>query len=137
MPFSPTDRPTPRQIAAAGGRTIPDVVGPGLKVLFCGINPGLYSAAIGHHFARPGNRFWPTLHAAGITDRLLTAWEDATLLERGCGLTNLVARATATIKGVRPEVEIDRITAVQEDGEVTAWRVKVRVSFAVQERIHE
>lgn len=95
MPFSPTDRPTPRQIAAARGRTFPDVIGPGLKVLFCGINPSLYSAAIGHHFGRPGNRFWPALHAAGITDRLLSPCEDATLLERGCGLTNLVAGATA------------------------------------------
>jgi TDG/mug DNA glycosylase family protein len=77
MPFSPTERPTPRQVAAARGRTIPDVIGPGLKVLFCGINPSLYSAAIGHHFGRPGNRFWPALHAAKITDRLLTPWEDA------------------------------------------------------------
>jgi double-stranded uracil-DNA glycosylase len=96
MRFTPTERPTPLQVAAARGRTIPDIVGPGLKVLFCGINPSLYSAAIGHHFGRPGNRFWPALHVAGITDRLLSPWEDITLLERGCGLTNLVARATAT-----------------------------------------
>ncbi len=72
------------------------MIQPGLHVLFCGINPGLYSAAAGHHFARPGNRFWPTLHAAGFTDRLLAAAEDTTLLEYGCGLTNLVARSTAS-----------------------------------------
>src|SRR5262245_52317389 len=89
-------KPTRVEIAAAFGRTIPDVVGPGLRVLFCGINPSLYSAAVGHHFARPGNRFWPTLHAAGFTERLLSPFEDATLLDRGYGLTNLVRRATAT-----------------------------------------
>jgi TDG/mug DNA glycosylase family protein len=89
-------RPTRTEIAAAFGRTIPDVIGPGLRVLFCGINPSLYSAAVGHHFARPGNRFWPTLYAAGVTERLLSPFEDATLLDRGYGLTNLVRRATAT-----------------------------------------
>jgi double-stranded uracil-DNA glycosylase len=66
-----------------------------LRVLFCGINPGLYSAATGHHFARPGNRFWPALHKAGFTDRLLTPWDERTLLEHGLGITNLVARGTA------------------------------------------
>jgi double-stranded uracil-DNA glycosylase len=65
-------------------------------VLFCGINPGLYTAAVGHHFARPGNRFWKLLHQAGFTDRLLSPFEEATLLECGLGITNLVARATAT-----------------------------------------
>ena len=89
-------KPSRAEIAAAFGRTIPDIIGPDLRVLFCGINPSLYSAAIGHHFARPGNRFWPTLHAAGFTERLLSPFEDATLLERGYGLTNLVRRATAT-----------------------------------------
>src|SRR6516162_5992264 len=64
--------PTREEIASAYGKTIPDVIGPGLQVLFCGINPSLYSAAVGHHFARPGNRFWPTLHAAGFTERLLS-----------------------------------------------------------------
>jgi double-stranded uracil-DNA glycosylase len=88
-------KPTRAEVAAAYGRTIPDVIGPGLRVLFCGINPSLYSAAVGHHFARPGNRFWPTLHAAGFTERLLSPFEDATLLDRGYGLTNLVRRATA------------------------------------------
>lgn len=72
-----------------------DVIGPGLRVLFCGINPGLYSAATGFHFARPGNRFWPALHAAGFTPRLLHPSENRTVLELGFGLTNLVNRATA------------------------------------------
>lgn len=81
---------------AAAGRTVPDVIAPGLRVLFCGINPGLYSGAIGHHFARPGNRFWPALYHAGFTDRILKPWEEAELLERRYGITNLVARATAT-----------------------------------------
>ncbi len=65
-------------------------------MLFCGINPGLYSGATGHHFARPGNRFWPALHGAGFSDRLLPAWEERRLLEHGYGITNLVARTTAT-----------------------------------------
>jgi len=89
-------RPTKAQIAAAQGRTLPDLIGPGLKVLFCGINPGLYSGATGHHFARPGNRFWPALHRAGFTSRLVHPWEERLLLEEGLGITNLVARATAT-----------------------------------------
>jgi double-stranded uracil-DNA glycosylase len=74
---------------------VPDLIAPGLRVLFCGINPGLYSAATGHHFARPGNRFWPALHAAGFTDRRLKPWEERLLLQHGIGITNLVARATA------------------------------------------
>jgi TDG/mug DNA glycosylase family protein len=88
-------RPTPQQIAAARGRVLADVIGPGLRVLFCGINPSLYSAAVGHHFARPGNRYWPALHAGGFTDRLFSPFEDRELLPRGYGLTNLVAEATA------------------------------------------
>ena len=89
-------RPTAAELKAAYGRTIPNVIGPGIEVLFCGINPGLYSAATGHHFARPGNRFWPALHAAGFTPRRLEPWEEAELLQYRCGVTNLVARATAT-----------------------------------------
>jgi len=72
------------------------VIAPDLDVLFCGINPGLYTAAIGHHFGRPGNRFWPALYSAGITPRLLTPYEERELLDYGYGITNLVARATAT-----------------------------------------
>ena len=75
---------------------MPDVIAPGLKVLFCGINPGLYTAAVGHHFARPGNRFWPALFASGFTDRLLSPFDELELLEKGYGVTNVVMRATAT-----------------------------------------
>jgi TDG/mug DNA glycosylase family protein len=87
-------KPSKAQIAAAAGKTIPDVLAAGLDVLFSGINPSLYSAAVGHHFARPGNRFWPALHGGGFTERLLSPFEDQTLLQRRLGLTNFVARAT-------------------------------------------
>ena len=89
-------RPTRDEVQAAVNRTVPDLIAPGLAVLFCGINPGLYSAATRHHFARPGNRFWRALQAAGFTDRVLSPWEESALLARGCGITNLVARATAS-----------------------------------------
>jgi TDG/mug DNA glycosylase family protein len=89
-------RPSKAQVAAAVGRTVPDLIGPRLTVLFCGINPGLYSGATGHHFARPGNRFWPALHAAGFTSRLVDPWEEHVLLDERLGITNLVARATAS-----------------------------------------
>jgi TDG/mug DNA glycosylase family protein len=91
------------ELLAAAGKTVPDVIAPGLGVLFCGINPGLYSAATGHHFARPGNRFWPALHHAGFTRRLLTPAEEGELLHNGCGITNLVARATARAEELGPE----------------------------------
>jgi TDG/mug DNA glycosylase family protein len=87
-------RPTPAELKAAKNKTVPDVIAPGLKVLFCGINPGLYTAAIGHHFGRPGNRFWPTLHASGFTPRLFDPSEEQELLPLGLGITNVVARAT-------------------------------------------
>jgi TDG/mug DNA glycosylase family protein len=89
-------RPSKEELIAAAGKTVPDVIAPGLRVLFCGINPGLYTAAVGHHFARPGNRFWPALHAAGFTDRLLSPHEERELLTNGYGITNVVGRATAT-----------------------------------------
>lgn len=88
--------PSSKERAAAEGGTVPDVLGPGVRLVFCGINPSLYSAATGHHFARPGNRFWKVLHGAGFTDRLLDPSEDGRLGEFGLGITNLVARATAT-----------------------------------------
>ena len=88
-------RPTRAEIASAVGKTVPDVIAPDLKVLFCGINPGLYTAAIGHHFGRPGNRFWPALFTGGFTDRLLSPYEERELLPLGYGITNLVARASA------------------------------------------
>lgn len=89
-------KPSKEQILAAANRTVPDVIAPGLHVLFCGINPGLYTAAVGHHFARPGNRFWPALHAAGFTERLYSPFEEHELLRKGYGITNVVERATAT-----------------------------------------
>lgn len=89
-------KPTKEELLAAEGKSVPDVIAHGLKVLFCGINPGLYTAAVGHHFARPGNRFWPTLHAAGFTPRLLSPFEERELLLSGYGITNVVERATAT-----------------------------------------
>ncbi|HEY3244431.1 MAG TPA: G/U mismatch-specific DNA glycosylase [Phycisphaerae bacterium] len=89
-------RPTREELAAAYGKRVRDVIAPKLKVLFCGINPGLYSGAVGHHFARPGNRFWPALYRAGFTDRLLSPFEERELLKFGCGITNIVNRSTAS-----------------------------------------
>lgn len=79
------------------------MIGPDLRILFVGINPGLYTAATGHHFARPGNRFWPALHGAGLTKVLLHPSEQARLLAAGLGVTNLVNRATATAAELAPE----------------------------------
>ncbi|HZM91063.1 MAG TPA: G/U mismatch-specific DNA glycosylase [Blastocatellia bacterium] len=88
--------PTKDDLLRAKGKTVPDVISPELRVLFCGINPGLYSAAVGHHFARPGNRFWPALFSSGFTHRLLSPFEEHDLLDLGYGITNLVNRATAS-----------------------------------------
>lgn len=97
VPARPTAavRPTAAQRAAAHGATIGDVLGPDLRVLFCGINPGLWSAAVDAHFARPGNRFWPALHASGFTPSLLGPARQHDLPALGLGLTNIAARATA------------------------------------------
>jgi TDG/mug DNA glycosylase family protein len=88
-------KPTKDEIRAAYGRRVPDVIAPRLRVLFVGINPGLYSGAVGHHFARPGNRFWPVLHKAGFTDRQIAPSEERALLRHGYGITNIVSIATA------------------------------------------
>jgi TDG/mug DNA glycosylase family protein len=96
-------RPTKQQLLAAEGKTVPDVIAEHLKVLFCGINPGLYSAAVRHHFARPGNRFWPTLHAAGFTPRQLSPFDEKELLTLDYGITNLIQRATATAEVLEPQ----------------------------------
>jgi len=88
-------KPTKEQIRAARGKSVPDVIAPGLKVLFCGINPGLYTAAVGHHFARPGNRFWPKLHLAGFTPKQLSPFDEEQLLGYGYGIVNIVEHATA------------------------------------------
>ena len=91
-PHDEADAGRPRRRSRA---RIPDVIAPGFRVLFCGINPGLWSAATGHHFARPGNRFWPALHHSGFTPRVLRPEEQAELLSYGLGITNLVERGSA------------------------------------------
>jgi TDG/mug DNA glycosylase family protein len=95
--------PTKEEIAAAAGKSVPDVIAHNLRLLFVGINPGLYTAAIGHHFGRPGNRFWPTLYSAGFTPRLLSPYEERELLNYGLGITNVVNRATAAAAELSPE----------------------------------
>ena len=100
-------RPTREQLLAAANKTVPDLIAPNLKVLFAGINPGLYTAAIGHHFGRPGNRFWPALHAAGFTPRLFSPFEERELLQLGYGITNVVPRTTAAAE----ELSDDEIRA--------------------------
>lgn len=96
-------KPTKEQIAHAHDKVIPDLIASELHVLFCGINAGLYSAATGHHFARPGNRFWPTLYRAGFTPRLFSADEEQDLLALGYGITNIVSRATSAAAELRPD----------------------------------
>jgi TDG/mug DNA glycosylase family protein len=93
------DMPTPptrEDLDAARLRFVPDVLADQLSVVFVGINPGLYSAAVGHHFARPGNRFWKALHASGFTDNEWSPFEDRDLPSIGLGITNLVDRTTAS-----------------------------------------
>lgn len=89
-------KPSKAELSDAVHKTVSDLVQPGLRVLFCGINPGLYTAAIGHHFGRPGNRFWPALFGSGFTSRLLQPFEERELLLAGLGITNVVSRTTAT-----------------------------------------
>src|SRR5690348_18323873 len=96
-------KPTRQQLIEAAGKTVEDVIAPNLRVLFCGINPGLYTAAVGHHFARPGNRFWPALYAGGFTDRLLSPFDELELLQSGYGITNVVARTTNSADQLKRE----------------------------------
>jgi double-stranded uracil-DNA glycosylase len=99
-PVPPADgslwRPNKKQLEAARKKKVPDLYTPNVQVVFCGINPGLYSAAVGHHFAGPGNLLWPTLFASGFTPRLFTAFDANELLALGFGITNLVTRTSAT-----------------------------------------
>jgi len=88
-------------------RHLPDLIAPGLEVLFCGINPGLYSAAVSRHFARPGNRFWPALHQSGFTQRLISPHESSELLQLGMGMTTLVQRATASARELQNSELVD------------------------------
>jgi double-stranded uracil-DNA glycosylase len=87
-------KPTKAELANAVGTTMSDIIAPNLRILFCGINPSVYSAVVGHHFARPGNRFWPALYNAGFTPRLFKPSDDQELLTYGYGITNMVDRAT-------------------------------------------
>lgn len=116
-------KPTRAELLAAQNKTVRDVIAPGLRVLFCGINPGLYSGATGHHFARPGNRFWPTLHQAGFTPRLLHPSEERELLTYGYGITNLVARATATAE----ELAAEELVAGQQQLKTKVKRYQPRI----------
>jgi len=109
-------KPTKEELAAAYGKTIDDVIAPDLDVLFCGINPGLYSGALGLHFARPGNRFWPALYRGGFTPRLLDPSEQDQLLQLGLGITNVVARTTARADELTPD-------EFREGGRLLAARV--------------
>jgi double-stranded uracil-DNA glycosylase len=113
-------RPTPAEVAAAVDRTIADVIGPDLRVLFCGINPGLYSAATGWHFARPGNRFWPALHRAGFTPEQLHPSAQASLVDLGLGITNIAPRATARADELTPAELVAGAAALSE--KVARWR---------------
>ncbi|WP_069174162.1 G/U mismatch-specific DNA glycosylase [Streptomyces griseus] len=108
---------TPEERLAARDRVVPDVVAGGLLVLFCGINPSLTSAATGHHFAHPGNRFWPVLHRSGFTPRQLTPSEQDELPHYGLGITNVVARATARADELSTE-------EFREGGKLLAGRVE-------------
>ena len=98
-----SDKPSKADLQAAYGKTVPDIIAPRLKVLFVGINPGLYSGAVGHHFARPGNRFWPVLYKAGFTHRQLSPREERELIQCGYGITNIVSRSTASAAELGPE----------------------------------
>jgi double-stranded uracil-DNA glycosylase len=141
-------RPTPDELISAGGRSIPEVIGSGVRYLFVGINPGLWSGATGHHFARPGNRFWPTLHGAGFTPGLLAPDDEAALVALGIGITNLVNRATAKASQVtddelragaarlRRTVERHRPAAVAVLG-VSAYRVAFGDPRAAIGRVRE
>jgi TDG/mug DNA glycosylase family protein len=113
--MAPT-RFTRADLEAAADRLLPDVIAPGLDVLLCGINPGLWSAATGHHFARPGNRFWPALHLSGFTPRQLRPDEQALLPSWGLGITNLAARASA---------RADELTTAELRTGATILRAKV------------
>jgi TDG/mug DNA glycosylase family protein len=116
-------RPSREELAAARSRTLRDAIAPGLRILFCGINPGLYSAATGNHFARPGNRFWPALHRAGFTPRLLHPSERERFLEAGYGLTNLVARATASADELSPAELVQGMKRLR--GKVRRYRPRI------------
>jgi len=116
-------RPTRAEIAAAAGRRVPDLLRPGLRVVFVGINPGLYSGAVGHHFARPGNRFWKALHGSGFTEREWSPFDDLDLVTVGLGITNLVDRTTASAA----ELTSDELLTGRDSLEAKIARYRPRV----------
>ncbi|WP_224998951.1 G/U mismatch-specific DNA glycosylase [Cesiribacter sp. SM1] len=116
-------KPTPEALKAAENTLLPDLIAPNLKVLFCGINPSLYSAATGYHFARPGNRFWPALYGAGFTSQVLKPQEQYRLLECGYGITNVADRPT-TAAAELSKAEI-AAGALQLQQKVKQYRPKV------------
>ncbi|MFJ9423487.1 G/U mismatch-specific DNA glycosylase [Streptomyces sp. NPDC101249] len=130
-------RLTRDDLEAARDRLVPDVVADGLRVLFCGINPGLMTAATGHHFARPGNRFWPVLHLSGFTPRRLAPAEQGELLTYGLGITNVVARATARADELTAEeyreggrLLADKVTRLRPDWLAVVGVTAYRAAFA-------
>ncbi len=116
-------KPTKAQLLAAHNKFVPDLIAKNLIVLFAGINPGLYTAAIGRHFGRPGNRFWPALYGAGFTPRLFSPFENARLLDLKFGITNIVERATARAD----ELTADELRAGAQrlEAKVKRWRPTV------------
>jgi TDG/mug DNA glycosylase family protein len=116
-------KPTKAQVLGAHGKFVPDLIAKDLIVLFAGINPGLYTAAIGHHFGRPGNRFWPALHAGGFTPRVFSPFEESLLLDLKFGITNVVERATARAD----ELTDDELRAggLRLEAKVKKWRPTV------------
>src|SRR6201986_3685173 len=116
-------KPTKEEVQAAAGRTVPDVIARDLRVLFCGINPGLYTAAVGHHFARPGNRFWPALHAGGFTPHIVSPYDEQELLAAGLGITSIVSRASAAADELSA---VELIAGAKElEAKVKRYRPKV------------
>lgn len=113
-------QPTRAELLSAYGRTVPDLAGPGMRVLLCGINPSLWSGLVGYHFARPSNRLWPVLHQAGFTSRRLHPSETDELVTAGLGITNLVARATARADELSPDEVRAGLPAVAALAEI--WR---------------
>jgi len=120
---NPSRRPTPEQLDAARGRAIPDLLADRLRVVFVGINPGLYSGAVGHHFARPGNRFWKALHGSGFTEREWSPFDDLDLVTVGIGITNLVDRTTASAA----ELTADELRTGRDSLEAKIARYRPRV----------
>lgn len=123
-------KPTGEEILAAADKTVPDIIARNLRVLFVGVNPGLYTAAIGHHFGRPGNRFWTALHQGGFTDRLLSPFESGELMKYGYGITNLVDRATVAAD----ELNRDELVAGAKrlEGKVRKYRPKFVAVLGLQ-----